>query len=324
MPPLMSARLRTDILTFFADALTIFETRRLPFSLLCTVSEPSLSPPRPLASKPKPPVERLVILDSSFNPPTVAHRRMVLSAVETYHEAAAATAEEEGERPARGGREAAAAAAAAPRGSVRVLLLLSVNNADKAPQPASFPHRLAMMYLFAKDLVRDVARGLEVDIALSSQPYFHSKCELIARAGGEYYTAPEAMEQVFLAGYDTLIRIFDPRYYSAGRTMEDSLGPFFERARLRVALRTGDRWGEAEEQREYLVGLKDGGLEKVGGKGEWVARVELVPGHEEGEGVSSTAVRRAVGEGDEGSLGRLLGDGVREWVLAEALYKEEA
>lgn len=311
MPPSTNPRLRADILSFFKDALTIFETRRAAFSLLTTASDPTPAPPSPLSPAPKPPVDKLVILDSSFNPPTVAHRRMVLSAVETYHDARAASA-----GPTKEGGRAAA------RGTVRVLLLLSVNNADKAPKPASFPHRLSMMYLFAKELLPDLPPGLEVDLALSSQPYFHSKCELIAHA--KEYAAPGApAEQVFLAGYDTLIRIFDPRYYGVERTMEDSLGPFFERARLRVALRAGDKWGGEGEQREYLVGLRDGGLERVGGKGEWAARVELVPGEAAGGVVSSTAVRDAVRAGNEVVLGKLLGEGVREWVLGEGLYKEE-
>lgn len=198
---------------------------------------------------------------------------------------------------------------------LRVLLLLSVNNADKAPQPASFPQRLAMMYLFAKDLVRHLPPGLEVDIALASPPFFHSKSALIAQAAG-YAGA----EQVFLLGYDTLVRIFDPRYYSADSTMERSLGPLFERARLRVALRVGDKWGHEGEQREYLADLRDGGLEGVGGRGEWIERVELVPG-EDGNVVSSSAARAAVGDGDEGLLVKLLGEEVRRWVLGEGLYK---
>ena len=322
MTSLTSPVLRADLHTFFKSALAAFEAHHHHFSLLCTVTDPSPTRPTPPPPTPKPPVERLVILDASFNPPTVAHSRMVRSAVERFYDGGGATAQK-GPTPRRedgsGGGEAAAV------GSLRVLLLLSVNNADKAPKPASFPQRLGMMYLFAKELVRELPPGLEVDVALSSRPYFHSKCELIARSG--VYGDAGAMEQVFLVGYDTLIRIFDAKYYSAERPMEASLGPFFERARLVVALRTGDKWGGEEEQRAYLAGLRDGGLERVGGRGEWIERVELLSAggdSVESTAVSSTAVRNAVRDGDEAVLGILLGEGVRAWVLGEGLYREEA
>lgn len=300
MTSLTTRGLRPALLSFFAAALADFERHAHAFSLVCTVADatPTLPAPTPRV---RTPAERLIILDSSFNPPTVAHMRMVLSAVESYYDPSASTS-------------------AAARDSARILLLLSVQNADKAPRPASFPQRLAMMYLFAKELRRRLPLGPEVDVALASQPYFHSKCELIARAEGDY-GAPGEMEQVFLAGYDTLIRVFNPKYYGEGGSMEEVLGPFFGRARLRVALRTGDGWGEEGEQRGYLRGLREGGLERVGGRGEWAERVELVGTG--GDVVSSTLVREAVRGGDEVALGRLLGDEVREWVLAERLYRED-
>lgn len=307
MTSLTTRGLRPALLSFFTSALADFERHAHAFSLVCTVPDASPTLPAP-APRVRTPAERLIILDSSFNPPTVAHMRMVLSAVESYYDpSASATTEVKPGGPA--------------RGSARILLLLSVNNADKAPRPASFPQRLAMMYLFAKELRRRLPRGPEVDVGLAAQPYFHSKCELIAGAEGGYAGAG-AMEQVFLVGYDTLIRVFNPKYYGeGGSSMEEVLGPFFGKARLRVALRTGDGWGGEGEQRGYLRELGEGGLERVGGRGEWVERVELVEG--EGEVVSSTLVREAVRGGDEVALGRLLGEEVREWVLAEGLYRDE-
>lgn len=305
MTSLTTRGLRSALLSFFTSALANFERHAHAFTLVCTVPDASPTLPVP-APRARTPAERLIILDSSFNPPTVAHMRMVLSAVESYYDPASAGVVD---------------GSSAARGSARILLLLSVQNADKAPRPASFPQRLVMMYLFAKELRRKLPQGPEVDVALASQPYFHSKCELIARAEG-HYAAPGEMEQVFLVGYDTLIRVFNPKYYGEGGSMEEVLGPFFGKARLRVALRTGDGWGEEEEQRGYLRGLGKGGLEKVGGRGEWVERVELV-GMGEREVVSSSLVREAARRGDGVALGRLLGEEVREWVLAEGLYQED-
>src|SRR5271154_5614845 len=65
----------------------------------------------------------LYILDSSFNPPTKAHLKLSLSSLPA-------------EQPS------------------TVLLLLAIQNADKAAKPASFPHRLAMMELLAREIER--------------------------------------------------------------------------------------------------------------------------------------------------------------------------
>lgn len=53
-------------------------------------------------------------------------------------------------------------------------------------------------------------------------------------------------------------------------------------------------------------------------------RVVLVEGRKEGEEVvSSTKVREAVRKGDKDALGRLVPEGVGEWILGEGLYLDE-
>src|SRR5277367_460709 len=71
-----------------------------------------------------PPPSTLYVLDSSFNPPTLAHLRIATSALSQDH-------------------------GPAPK---RLLLLLATQNADKAPKPASFEQRLVLMTIFANDL----------------------------------------------------------------------------------------------------------------------------------------------------------------------------
>ncbi|KAJ8119327.1 hypothetical protein ONZ43_g3700 [Nemania bipapillata] len=127
-----------------------------------------------------------------------------------------------------------------------------------------------------------------VDIAVTTEPYFHAKSQAIA-ASDFYHGIGESgqlekvvgianavkSEQVYLAGYDTLIRIFNQKYYP-DNSMKASLGPFFAHARLRITMRTDDNWGTAAEQISYLDELRTGKLEEAGDKigrrseGSWV------------------------------------------------------
>ncbi|KAH8677605.1 hypothetical protein BX600DRAFT_450262 [Xylariales sp. PMI_506] len=329
----MGQRLPPDLVLYFTRALTTFQLSKTTFSVLRSLPSQSQDvAPSPPQHAPR----NLIILDSSFNPPTLAHQRMVTSALA-----------DERYSPSSSGS------------STRILLLLAINNADKAPKPAAFPQRLAMMYIFALDLlaavgaVSPVADGPSVDIGVTTEPYFHSKSGTIAASdfyrGGASGTASTAtaavaavatvapstattamkMEQIYLTGFDTLIRIFDPKYYPGDGAMRRALDPLFSRSRLRVAVRAGADWGSAADQAAYLADLREPGgrLEKVGGRRDWAGRVELA--EEEADGgtteapapvVSSTMVRRAVGAGDWEGLRELVSAGVADWIRAERLY----
>ncbi|KAI1634175.1 hypothetical protein F4809DRAFT_619897 [Biscogniauxia mediterranea] len=283
----------------------------------------------------------------------------------------------------------------------RILLLLAINNADKAPKPAAFPQRLAMMYVFAQDLLDALAvgntttaatasssssqqknqapeeeeglgegggggrqqqeeeseseRGTVVDIAVTTEPYFHAKSEAIARSGfyrgqvactstststtsaEEEEVASSETEQIFLVGFDTLVRILDPKYYHPSPGMRAALDPLFARARLRVTARPGG--GGAGDssiaaQRGYLASLTEPQpsageagttrttrmrIEQLGGRAEWARhRIDMVV-EEEGEGreVSSTLARAAARRGDWEALGGLVSPRVARWVREE-------
>ncbi|KAK1997912.1 hypothetical protein LX36DRAFT_55574 [Colletotrichum falcatum] len=352
---------RAALVEFFSRSLTAFQSSKDSFRVVCTLSRHDAAAARPVPRPPReqrPPrrVRRLVVLDSSFNPPTLAHLRMAVSAVRDLRRRSSSSG-----GGGRGSREEEEA--------VRLLLLLAVNNADKKPQPAAFPVRLGMMHAFARELLDELPRaapsslaeggeeedededeeeevGVEVDLGLTTMPYFHDKSQAISDAG--FYAADgEGPEQVYLAGYDTLVRIFNPKYYndvaasaaaaqpprpsSSGAGDEGggavtppirgALDPFLERSRLRITMRADDEWGDEAEQAAHLERLREGGLEAVGGRPAWAERVEMVRGV--GEVVSSTRVRRAAREGDEEALGRMVGARVKEWVLGEGLYREE-
>jgi nicotinamide-nucleotide adenylyltransferase len=243
---------------------------------------------------------------------------------------------------------------------VRLLLLLAVRNADKAAKPAAFEQRLAMMWAFARDVRAELERrsaggdeegGVPIDVALATQPYFHEKSAAIAESGFYKPTTDgeeeggkakedvrEQPEQVILAGYDTLIRIFDPKYYGppAGETAEGgggagetamyrALDPLFKRARLRVTMRTDAEWGGKLEQTAYVEELLKGdGLEKIGGSREWARRINIVEGRREGETViSSTLARKAAKDQDWERLEALVPPEVKKWIeRGERLYAD--
>lgn len=331
------------------SALRAFQTSGKAFELITTTTNVSPAPRR---------CRTLVILDSSFNPPTIAHMQMATSALrdlETQRDIASTLKGGGGPVAADGVTHGAGA------DGLRLLLLLAVNNADKAPKPASFEQRLLMMRAFAGDLqhawreaqAQTQARAQEdipVDIGLTKHPYFHEKSAAIA-SSPEYDFAPArpdpatttvATEQIFLAGYDTLIRIFNPKYYvppvavqggaapeegSQTTPMQSALGPFLARARLRVTMRTDADWGGREEQIRYVEGLLAGDeLEKVGGKKEWARRVEMVEGLDATDGLvlSSTEARKAVAAEDWERLRRLVGAGVAELIEKGEVSWEES
>ena len=145
-----------------------------------------------VSSAPKP--KSLFILDSSFNPPTTAHLHLAVSAL----------------------RSPNVNMYPYPR---RLLLLLSTQNADKAPKPASFEHRLAMMQRFAGDVLAELesddpanpsdADALVIDVGLTTEPYFNVKSQVIEESGyyhekdGDGKAVGDGPTHVHLIGYDT-------------------------------------------------------------------------------------------------------------------------
>lgn len=337
-------------------ALRSFQSSALPFQLIQQQQHAPTTTPASSSSTARK-CRTLVVLDSSFNPPTLAHMHMATSAVRDLRAQKRIAAE------VRGG-SAAGQRYGATTGDVRLLLLLAVNNADKAPKPAAFEERLLMMEAFARDIQRawrslekhTVAEGneqardddeattpLPVDIGLTTHPYFHDKSAAIA-ASPEYevpssQTSNESephTRQIFLAGYDTLIRIFTPKYYAspvpeAGvdppqpdkTPMQIALDPFFARAQLRVTMRPDDDWGGREDQLGYIERIMHGGeLEDVGGRRGWAGRVELVEGTSggaEGGVVSSTLAREAVKAKDWDRLRELVPSCVASLIEEDAV-----
>ncbi|CZS98732.1 related to cytidylyltransferase family protein [Rhynchosporium agropyri] len=285
------------MLTHFRQALQSFRTSKAPFRILSSIPKPLNSTSLP----PNPPPKTIYILDSSFNPPTLAHARIILSALQS------------------------STSTSIPH---RVLLLLAIQNADKAPKPASFEERLAMMEIFAGDLLAKFKSSavsqpeqneVGIDIGVTTLPYFAHKYPHISPS--EAYPLPET-EQVHLIGYDTLVRLLDTKYYPPSHTLKP-IQPFLKKHRVRVSYRADDEWGDREAQDSYLNAFKEGQREDIGGLREWVTekRIEMVEGRKEGEDViSSTKVRKAIADGDQEALAKLVTMGVKDWILRKRLY----
>ncbi|KAG5975137.1 hypothetical protein E4U58_001963 [Claviceps cyperi] len=303
---------------FFTRSLTAFLSSPDPFRILATATTTTTThlPVSPRAS-PRNGVRTLIVFDSSFNPPTRAHAQMALSAMRTAGLGA------------------------------RLLLLLAVHNADKKGfAPSTLVSRLGMMEAFARQLLQQQQQQEreegskeqeggggeslgEVDVAVTKMPFFGDKARSIADMGGYAGLEGEGSEQLYLCGFDTLVRIFDDKYYGGGVSVEElaegtpmqrALRPFFAMAKLRVTMRPNDEWGSAEEQRAYVDGLGRGDLERRGGDSCWARRIELVEGI--GEVVSSSRAREVVRQGGGDELDGLVGGEVRRWIEERGLYRE--
>lgn len=308
----------------FSSALKDFASSLSSFRILHTV------PPASAPSHGKSISTRtLYVLDSSFNPPSKAHASLIRTALKSQ-------------------RSLSETRDATPR----VLFLLATVNADKKPKPADFEDRIVMMSLAAKDL-RDSLGELEpiIDVGITRLPYFVDKASSIDSS--KIYRHPiredGIAEQVHLTGFDTLLRIFTPKYYPDHDPPLSALEPFLENHKVRATIRVDPdspsanlkdaqstrssnqsaQFAEADfstidGQKQYLQGIKNGSLEKEGMQTRWADQVELVVDESgEAEGVSSTKVRNAVIEKNWEEVRELVGRSVGEYIETQGLYGNE-
>ncbi|KAJ7126747.1 hypothetical protein C8R44DRAFT_779441 [Mycena epipterygia] len=250
----------------------------------------------------RPPVQaqrplQISILDSSFNPPTLAHLAL-----------ASAPRPPLGDDP--GGEYDAQ------------IYLLSVRNADKSLKPtdASYVQRLEMMLLLAQDS----SPTHQVAIGIIDEPTFVGKAsKLLAfmeqRLSGLGF-APPRPQLTFLLGFDTLERLLSPRYYGSSPTdpeAEDKmfsslhtfLSPEHDNARVVCARRASSSSAEAA-----TLTLAERFLSKQ--------RIVLTNIGEAEQTYSSTAVRNALRRRDDHSWKDMVSPGVKEYIIQQRLYAE--
>ncbi len=265
---------------------------------------------------------RISVLDSSFNPPTLAHLGLAnsLPPDTAIHSDSDYSAK---------------------------LLLLSVKNADKTLKPgdARYEQRLEMMHLLAKSLqplrTAETAQltteeAANAAIAIIDEPTFVGKSRVLRQAlvrilAGTPAPAPVVaiadVELTFLIGHDTLARLVSPRYYPSETAMLASLRTFMsadaadgDRSRVVSAQRSapagGDGVAETVEELPYVREFLDAG------------RVAVIDMGDALRTYSSTTVRRAVGsmgqdDGAAGSWRRLVTADIARYVVDEGLYGPE-
>lgn len=147
-----------------------------------------------------------LIFDSSFNPPHKGHVSVIETTINYYREVKNIE-------------------------NTAVVLMLSVNNADKViPKPEPFDRRLRMMELLL-DYIREKNKTTPVFICLAKDPMFAQKFN----AFQDYLTLADTLSLQdgvsFLLGFDTLVRVFDPKYYLPG-TIQQSLNTLIEKCNL--------------------------------------------------------------------------------------------
>ncbi|GAA5973253.1 hypothetical protein JCM11641_003036 [Rhodosporidiobolus odoratus] len=226
---------------------------------------------------------RVAVLDSSFNPPHLAHLAL---ATLGQHDA--------------------------------LLLAFTVGNSDKGSVQSDVTRlRLEMVRAMAVEMQR--GRGENVAVALMDAPTFVRKSRILKEELGalvEEQSGREAAPAVqldFAVGYDTLLRIFAPRYYQTGPSLAESMDALL---RADDSVLSCARRGDVskDEERDFL----DSAEVKP-----WANKIELFDLDEKVRGVSSTAIRQAVQEERWDEVKRDVPfPGVLGILLREGLYKE--
>ncbi|KAI0701897.1 hypothetical protein C8T65DRAFT_656063 [Cerioporus squamosus] len=271
------------------------------------------------------PTIQISVLDSSFNPPTLAH----LALASVLPPSAS---------PPGSDTDIPTVAHSSPADFDARLLLLSVRNADKQLKPgdATYEQRMEMMALLAKDLVHTHSRDLHaaqtlpqtpiahepnVAVAIIDEPTFVGKSALLLdflrKRISDLYpapgitlpsesssshestsTEPPSPKLTFLMGTDTIVRFFAARYYASEEAMKTALHRFLSPAendsRIICARRVSRGVSrEAEENAEAQ--LPDFVRDITPGD-----RIAFVDIGEEECAYSSSEVREKIARGDEG------------------------
>lgn len=191
----------------------------------------------------------IAVLDSSFNPPSRAHLALLLS-------------EPILARP--------------KRSYDGHLLLFSTQNADKGagkPGDASLEQRVEMMTLMARHVERiqsAAGRTANVAVGLVDKPLIFAKStltrELLRQQQPDRDTTLTRLHWV--VGFDTLYRVFQPKYYESLHQMHEQCNKFFGHERTTFVcarrdpasypqLASKDAEGEARSEEDKLLASSD-------------------------------------------------------------------
>jgi nicotinamide-nucleotide adenylyltransferase len=231
---------------------------------------------------------RLLVLDSSFNPPTKAHAALLTKALDSrpgYYDAS--------------------------------LLLLSTQNADKKLTGASIVERAQMMEIMAR---RQESHGIPVYVGLTCQARFINKASELQNWHQKQQEHQKfqytGIELHFILGHDTVTRLLDPKYY-APQSVKEALNPFFKNCYLICA----DRPGYTKENDDDELWSTP----MIRSYADRISRISLVD-YGSVASISSTLARKtvariSVGDGKRETLLQILDDDIADYVLDAKLYQ---
>ena len=229
----------------FLKPLQEFLTSKSDFSIIYNTSTTGST-----SSFINPTTQRVCILDSSFNPPHLGHYALIEESLTKNYDNIPIT-------------------------NKVVLLLLSVKNADKLhPKPESFDKRLDMMYLMANGLSKKYP--VNIAIGLTNHAKFVDKSLSVLNYIKEtqnHHQERNLIKLTFLVGFDTLIRIFDPKYYLPDK-LSNSLENFMKNTDLFCLTRLDNSFSQLE-QSKYIDDIKRGDHEEI--PSHWSDNIYLLP-----------------------------------------------
>ncbi|RCK63930.1 Nicotinamide mononucleotide adenylyltransferase [Candida viswanathii] len=239
--------------------------------------------------------QRVCVLDSSFNPPHLGHYALVEESLTKNYDNI-------------------------PLKDKAVLLLLSVKNADKThPKPEPFETRLELMYLMANDLAKKYP--VNISIGLTSHAKFVDKSLSVLNyiRENEDTHFPD-IKLTFLVGFDTLIRIFNPKYYLPDK-LSNSLEQFMKNTDLFCLTRTDETFSH-DQQSKYVDDIKRGSHEEI--PSHWsdnIYLLENIGNNSRISTISSSAIRKCIKDQDEIWKSEVLPE-VSDYIVQEELYKQ--
>ena len=205
----------------------------------------------------------LLVLDSSFNPPHWGHYTLIKKSYEHYSQLY-------------------------PNKNIHVLLLLSIQNADKEVKPASFDKRMEMMCIMSRLLNKDF-ESLSSYVGLTIFGKFVDKDAIIRK---KFFNRGKI---VYLVGFDTIIRIFDPKYY-VPETPAVALCNFMKNVEFCCLTRINYNTSESEScviQSNYSKDISQGKYEPLIPR-EWGHKIHMLSNDPRYINVSSSAIRKVM------------------------------
>jgi nicotinamide-nucleotide adenylyltransferase len=290
------------------------------------------SPTWPISSKTEhKKLIRIAILDSSFNPPTNAHFQLIVRSVTNIvFQNNKPTIIQELEKQQQIKEQQL-------EYFDSCLLLYATKNADKiiSSSDAGHVNRLLMMETLASHIQSTVSSDTHftapalknLAVGITTHPRFIDKTHGILSSFNSSCFSENSYQQFslyFIMGYDTVVRLFNPQYYT---NMWEELASFFETSNIICANREGY---DGEEQFYQSETVRD----IAGGEGEKIVRIKL---DNEIAKISSTRVREIVKNeirmDNEGSakeqqnkvrsaLLELCPEPIVEFVIQEGLYRK--